>query len=262
MQGMSMSSGTPQPYRQRSHRAHRRSHLQPMHTYPTRRRNTGNTILRILSIALLLIGFTMLVTPQLAIPTTISQGDTVIINDTAKCTIGYVDKASHRAFLAAHCSQFKNAENVRISTPWRTDIGDIIVNNDIVGYNHATDNAYDIVDIGVIALDKHVTVGDNSYSGNNIISTKQLRDGDQLCRVDIIQQRGVLCSPPHVQTTHYITAQGNVITQGDSGGPMWVRDAQGKSRGLVGIIAGFSDDAGKQHIDIATMFDPNIWLLR
>ena len=57
--------------------------------------------------------FTVLVAPQASADTNspvVSQGDKVVI-DNAQCTIGYVDKEKHKAYIASHCSA-PNKENV------------------------------------------------------------------------------------------------------------------------------------------------------
>lgn len=196
--------------------------------------------------------------PQAPVPITVSQGDKVIINDNFTCTVGYVDAATRRAFIAAHCSNFATADNIRANTTLRTDIGTLVVNERITKH---TQGSGDIVDIAVIELDDHVRIGTNSYSGNQIADINTLTAQDKLCRVDVIDGEGVRCSHPTMRSEHYIAADDAIIVQGDSGGPMWVEGPGGEQRGLIGIIAGFTDDdSPNANLDIASVFDPAIWL--
>lgn len=196
--------------------------------------------------------------PQAPVPVTVSQGDKVIINDNFTCTVGYVDAATRRAFLAAHCSNFNTTDNIRANTTLRTDIGTLVVNEHIT---KRTEGSGDIVDIAIIELDDHVRIGTNSYSGNQIADINTLTAQDKLCRVDVIDGEGVRCSHPTMRSKHYIAADDAIIVQGDSGGPMWVEGPGGEQRGLIGIIAGFTDDdSPNANLDIASVFDPAIWL--
>lgn len=205
-----------------------------------------------------MLSLTLLLAPKAPIPVTVNQGDNIIINDSFTCTVGYVDAATRRAFIAAHCSNFDTTDNIRVGTTFRTDIGTLVVNEAITEH---TQGSGDIVDIAVIELDDHVRIGTNSYSGNQIADINTLTTQDKLCRVDVIGGEGIRCSPPAVRSEHYIAAGEAIIVQGDSGGPMWVEGPGGEQRGLIGIIAGFTDDdSPNANMDIASVFDPAIWL--
>ena len=229
--------------------------------YPAAHRRRGSLLQSLLiTIACIsgVLSLALFFAPQTPVPVTVSQGDRVIINDTTTCTIGYVDAATRQAFIAAHCSDFTTTDNIRANTMLRTDIGRLVVNEDITSHEK---NSGDIVDIAVIKLDDHVTIGANTYSGSHIANIDTLTPDDTLCRVDVMHDEGVRCSPPIMRSEHYIAAGNAIIVQGDSGGPMWVQGPHGESRGLIGIIAGFTDDdTPEANMDIASVFDPTIWL--
>lgn len=157
----------------------------------------------------------------------ISQGDAVFIGFNG-CTVGYVSDGF--ALTAAHCG----------------DVGDKVFNQQgrHVGYvteKPADDVNYDVYvahDWAVIELKWGVFSGENSYSGDDIISAENVEIGDEVCRYGAFSDK-VSCS--HIVSNEIFgdPAEGAILandyssTSGDSGGAVWI-----PNEGLVGVHQG------------------------
>ena len=196
-------------------------------------------------IATLFLAFSTMSTPHANAATVVNQGDYVATtiplpeltpmssgqNTGMACTIGYVDKARHRAFYAGHCSQGLPGTTVYNAA------GNVI---GTVGYNPYPDHGAYIPgpallpgipnDWAVINLAPGVVAGGNNYSGDAI--APGARTGDTICSYGA-RTRSVKCGK--VMGTH-----GSVIVAtpnaggipGDSGGPAWI-----PGKGFVGVYS-------------------------
>lgn len=152
----------------------------------------------------------------------IQQGDRISSAE-SRCTLGYAN--DNYGITSGHCfdigtSIFHN--RVHIGT---------VVDAGYEGYSADKDWA-------VIKFDDNVKVLDNSYSGDNIVSTSELEIGDEACtygvNTDKIQCGKILFLRGHIVYTETINTMG-----GDSGGPVWVEE-----KGLIGMHKGTRYEPG------------------
>lgn len=162
---------------------------------------------------------------------TFNQGDTIVIGK-ALCTVAYVNNATHRAYTAGHCLKSGadptvyaldgNRRYVKVGTAHHSR-----------GYTTLGPGA---VDAAVIELETNVT-GRNEYTGTPILTPNEVRVGDTACAYGAVT-RDVTCSRViAVNGTSSFTTLPNSTTRGDSGGPVWILDRDGNSRGIAGITS-------------------------
>lgn len=175
--------------------------------------------------------FASLVSPQIAqaqedsSQATISQGEKVYINETAiACTVGYVDKNTHKAYIADHCLPAHQKSVIYNSN--REKIGE--------AYGRFSDRKMGIAksrnDVAYINLYDNVQVGENSRSGDARVSTKDISIGEELCMFSR-KYGSVHCG--HVKSVDGTLVVGDEHVNGiggDSGGPAWI-----PGKGFVGV---------------------------
>lgn len=162
---------------------------------------------------------------------TFNQGDTIVIGK-ALCTVAYVNNATHKAYTAGHCLKpgvdptvyalDANRRYIKIGTARHSQ-----------GYTTLGPGA---VDAAIIDLETNVT-GRNDYTGTPILTPGDVRVGDTACAYGAVT-RDVTCSRViAINGTSSFTTTPNSTTRGDSGGPVWVLDQSGNSRGIAGITS-------------------------
>lgn len=167
--------------------------------------------------ALKLLGVSTRDLPSFRIAPVVNQGDRVYVVGTM-CTIGYIDHATHRAYLAKHCA---NATTMNVR------------NND--GKYLGTFNRPDAPgDTAWIDLDPRVRAGANNFTGDTVIDRHAVQPGDTICFYGATS-RETRCTPvKSTGTDHDPFINGNPmqILAGDSGGPAWI-----VGKGAVGVVA-------------------------
>lgn len=171
--------------------------------------------------------FTVLVAPQASADTNspvVSQGDKVVI-DNAQCTIGYVDKEKHKAYIASHCSA-PNKENVAFNDK-KEEIG--VITSPFVSENMGIGKARE--DVAYINLYNNVKVGENSFSGDNRVSPRDVHIGEELCIYSRRINKEVHCGKvKYVDGTLVVGDKDVKGIGGDSGGSAWI-----PGKGFVGV---------------------------
>ncbi|WP_311475586.1 putative Ig domain-containing protein [uncultured Corynebacterium sp.] len=165
---------------------------------------------------------------------TINQGDK-IFNNGHGCTVGYIDKPNNRIFLAGHCSDggplyFTDTQNRNYY------LGTVVTEFDFEG--DLTDSTMS-KDWGYIDIPEHrsALLGENAYTSDSVLLPSMLRVGQMVY--------GFGQTTGHVMQNYVMGVINNVIhfTQddpmhkGDSGGPNWVIDEDGK-RHFIGVNSG------------------------
>lgn len=178
---------------------------------------------------------------------TISQGTRIALTANTSCTIGYVDAATHTAYTAAHCFTRTGQTTAHIRQ------GRTLVP---IGTAHVS---ADSVDIAVIELNDNVAVGDNAYSGDTTLGREHVRADDKICSYGSTSKRSDCMGVFALGDTElYSTAQARV--EGDSGGPVWLTDAAGNVKGLIGIHSGYMRSSHlPSPADRAALIDAASW---
>lgn len=183
-------------------------------------------------------------------PTVVSQGDKVTINNKVSCTVGYVDKLSHKAYLADHC--LPPHQKSIITNKNGEKIGE--------AFGHSGDQPMGIAksrnDVSYISLYSDVVVGENSYSGDKRASASKIKPGERMC----MYSRGynsVHCGRVKAVDGTLVVGDEHVNgIPGDSGGPAWVI-----GKGFVGVYT-LIIDGGHQFTSIddrnCAEGDPNV----
>lgn len=155
----------------------------------------------------------------------IRQGDRVYIGKVA-CTIGYIDRENHHAYLAGHCVQ-KEGEKA-YNESWE-EIGEVIKDN-LLDHNkkYWTESG----DTAVIQIDNKWSV-ENTFSGDEIVDQKDVHRWQKVCSYGATT-REVYCGRIKKSEEGFFMFNLKGHPQGgDSGGPIWSPD-----RGLVGVLSG------------------------
>lgn len=170
---------------------------------------------------------------------TISQGQQVLVPDQGICTVGYVDKASRRAYLADHCVNDKGqrkqpvmVRDLRTGEPLGTStpIGKMGIDG---GGSPMQDPRFDV---NYIQLSSHVAVGDNRFSGDSRVSAYDIKQGDKVC-VYSSRRSKTYCGSAwstvgSVIKVHIPGGEADkAVTFGDSGGPAWI-----PGKGFIGVL--------------------------
>lgn len=173
----------------------------------------------------------------------VNQGDVYNIElrggGTSQCTIGYIDKRSHRAYTSSHCvpepdyeyrvldADLRPIGTISTRFDWRTEFD--------------TPIAKIAKDLEFIQLYDHVPVGENSFSGDQIVRTDDVEIGDEACVASRMLDYKVSCRPVVAITQNTVIIEENeqtklydIIRHGDSGGPVWIKD-----KGAYGVISQF-----------------------
>ncbi len=198
----------------------------------------------IVSIATVLSTFNVLHVPtaqaQDPSPTvTISQGQQVVIPDQGICTIGYVDKTSHRAYLADHCLNNKGQQESPVivrdinsgeALGKATPIGKMGIDG---GGDPMQDPRFDV---NFIQLYPNVAVGENKFSGDNRVNAYDIDQGDEVC-VFSSRRNKTYCGEAWSTVGSVIKVhipggeKDKAVTFGDSGGPAWI-----PGKGFIGVL--------------------------
>lgn len=170
---------------------------------------------------------------------TISQGQQVLIPNQGICTVGYVDKTSHRAYLADHClndrgqqkspvvvRDLKSGEALGKATP----VGKMGIDG---GGDPMQDPRFDV---NFIQLNPQVKVGENKFSGDNRVNAYDIEQGDEVC-VFSSRRNKTYCGSAwstvgSVIKVHIPGGEADkAVTFGDSGGPAWI-----PGKGFIGVL--------------------------
>lgn len=161
-------------------------------------------------------------------PVTVNQGDYIDAGLT-KCTVGYIDHTANRIYLAGHCM----SDNTYVARKDNIPLGRFVSPK-------RTDTLSKNVDVGYIEPHNHVTLGENIYSGDTVLTPDDVHVNDTLCSYGG-RTREIICAPISNINSYAIytkgTAEGGTadMQSGDSGGPAWIRNEDGSVRGFVGI---------------------------
>ena len=155
----------------------------------------------------------------------IDQGDVVLNENNAACTVGYIDKKNNRAYLADHCVTPNTTASVFNEDG--VELGYIVSKSDFESEaNYLTSRR----DANFITLHEGIFAGENIYSGDNRIRTKDVAIGDQLCAFRH-KSKTVGCGKVvGVDGTLIEGNSGVAGGSGDSGGPAWI-----PGKGFVGV---------------------------
>ena len=181
-------------------------------------------------ITALAVSLTTIIAPQAVAknpPPVISQGDKIIIEGGRVCTVGYVDKEKHKAYIADHCAVLNKKSTVDNEN--RTEIG--VINGTFDMSNIGLSQARK--DVAHIDLYDRTVVGENKFSGDKRVSTRDVKIGDEMCTYSRMLNKEVHCGK-----VKYV--DGNVVVgdryvngiPGDSGGPSWI-----PGKGFVGVYS-------------------------
>ncbi len=163
-------------------------------------------------------------------PVVVNQGDAVSSHN-GGCQVGYVDKKSHTVYLAWHC--FREAP------------GELVYKDDIpVGKTTRSavpraDGAWDIAndDVMAVQLFSDIVAGENGYSGDVLANYPSLTKGMRAC-MNSRQMGKVVCGEIEGAADGVISVVADEFgVPGDSGGPGWLVDKNGKPAGFLGVIS-------------------------
>lgn len=175
--------------------------------------------------------FASLVSPHVAYAqqktprASISQGEMVYINGSnIICTAGYIDKKNHKAYLADHCLPAHQKSVIYNSN--REKIGE--------AYGRFSDRKMGIPksrnDVAYINLYDDVEAGENTYSGDDRVSTTDITPGEKLCMFSM-KFDSVHCGKVKSVDGTLVVGDDHVNgIGGDSGGPAWI-----PGKGFVGV---------------------------
>lgn len=173
---------------------------------------------------------TSLLTPQVAqaeILHYVNQGDPIEIvrenydNKIIECTIGYVDKEDNLLWTAAHCADNKDKvyhNGEYLGKAYRITYDENLKKQPIKeNYDQHNDIAFIVPD------NDNIKLGENKYSGDRIVKNTEIDINDRICNFSRINNE--------YKCGEIISIQGNTIysdistlTQGDSGGSLWIPD--------------------------------------
>lgn len=168
-------------------------------------------------------------------PATVNQGDRLRVPSGGYCTIGYVDNTARTITTAKHCADAAFSHN----TPF-AKVGFGVISR--TPPTHLPDR-----DIAYIHLSDNVEIGDNQYSTNVILTHSDVEailnttPNTQVCSLS--RRANTTHCKPVTRIDHaYLYSRGATNRSGDSGGPVWLIDDQGKPLGFVGVISATGDD--------------------
>jgi len=152
------------------------------------------------------------------------------------CTIGYVDEKLHRAYTAGHCGE----TGFTAKNDQGEEIGSFHKNPRYNPKTYRNDQAY-------IELNDNIIVGDNYFSGDNVVDVEDLSTGDTLCSYGAKSKKTHCGELRTVDEKNIVGDSNSGGIPGDSGGPSWV-----PGKGLVGLFSaryyhGDKDDNNKHY---------------
>lgn len=167
--------------------------------------------------ALKLLGVSTRALPSFRVAPVLNQGDRVYVVGTI-CTVGYIDHATHRAYLAKHCA---NTDTMNVRTH----------DGKYVGTFNRPDTPGDTA---WIALDPRVRAGANRFTGDTVIDRDAVAPGDTVCFYGATSRETRCAAVKSTGTDQDPFVNGNPmqILGGDSGGPAWV-----PGKGAVGVVS-------------------------
>lgn len=164
---------------------------------------------------------------------TVNQGD-FIDQALSRCTVGYIDHAANRIYLAGHCANTDTYTARLHGAP----LGKFTKSDPT-----ATSGFRGNMDVGYITPHKNVTLGENTYTGGaSVIDASDVNVGDTLCFYGGRSKR-VMCDVVNDVNEHYVSVPGTAnggkydLQNGDSGGPAWLVDDEGIPVGVVGVAS-------------------------
>lgn len=166
-----------------------------------------------------------------------NQEDKIGIKDEATgllwtCTLGFVDKAQSKGYVAAHC--LASAQKpVFYTRDFSRRLG--------VGYNDQEDPSENVYTFGdnnyredraYFIFDNKENIGSNIYSGDSVLAASEIQPGERTCFYGSTSQK-IKCGS--IVNTNNTAVQikidnGEAMIPGDSGGPMWI-----VGRGFAGV---------------------------
>lgn len=164
---------------------------------------------------------------------TVNQGDFIDMG-LSRCTVGYIDHATNRIYLAGHCAE--------------TDTYTARFDGAPLGKFTRVDQAIrdgfpGSVDIGYITPYKNVTLGENTYTGDApVLAPSDASEGDMLCYFGG-RSGEKHCDEISAVDEYYISLRGTAsggthdLQGGDSGGPAWLVDDAGEIRGIIAVAS-------------------------
>lgn len=165
--------------------------------------------------------------------TIVNQGDEVFVGGNVHCVIGYIDKNTRRAYIADHCAYDPGTEKVAYAKDRRA-IGTITgISEGGKPTNDATK------DVNYITLYDNVTAGENVYSGDARVRIADIKQGDKACMLSRMNGDITGCFPVAGTEGNMIIIDGGIVSQGDSGGPVWI-EGKGFAGTLSGLAMGFT----------------------
>ena len=168
------------------------------------------------------------------------------------CTLSYIDHAHKLGYTSAHClgavdNGTYTGGSVTVSNEDEQPIGQAWPNT-----NYVAGKDYNPYDIAVIRFDDNVILGENSYSGNAVVTATDIVESDTFCTYgatslkvrcgDDTSTYGLYRSPGEFHVV------GAGTKPGDSGSPVWVRDENGNTKGYLGVLSGHLHNSGPNAI--------------
>ena len=168
------------------------------------------------------------------------------------CTLSYVDHTHRLGYTSAHClgsvdNGTYTGGSVTVSNEDEQPIGQAWPNT-----NYVAGQSYNPYDIAVIRFNDTVILGENSYSGNTVVTSTDIEESDTFCTYgatslkvrcgDDTSTYGLYRSPGEFHVV------GAGTKPGDSGSPVWVRDENGNTKGYLGVLSGHLRNSGPNAI--------------
>lgn len=175
---------------------------------------------------------------------TVNQGDFIDLG-LARCTVGYIDHAAHRIYLAGHCASGDNYTTRLNGAP----LGKFTKSDPT-----ATSGFRGNMDIGYITPHRNVVLGENTYTGDApVIGASDVNVGDTLCFYGG-RSKSVACDTITDVNEHYVSVHGTAnggkhdLQSGDSGGPAWVVDDEGTPVGVVAVASNINSNSDESMV--------------
>lgn len=168
----------------------------------------------------------------------VTQGDRIAIYSVTDgwhgCTLGYANPETRVGYTAAHCE----GQNFGVGSEVHVNGVAVGVMTPLPAYSEYGDQD----DIARIDFYDDIEIIGNIYSGDHIVSRDQIRLGMQTCSYGSTTS-SIVCAPVMDYTDGPDTfGTGFPVLRGDSGGPVWLTDANGNSLGLAGLHHGIMEN--------------------
>lgn len=183
-------------------------------------------------------------------PVTINQGDYIDVG-ISRCTVGYIDHASNRIYLAGHCMPNGSYYARKDNKP----LGKFVTST-------STGRLSQSIDVGYIIPHDKVTLGANTYTGDNIVAKDDITVGETLCSYGG-RSKTTVCALIDSINAYTVYTKGTAsggsadMQSGDSGGPAWILNSDGSIKGFVGFNSHITGDGqtGKVGFNGYSIFD-------